>query len=151
MPRTSNDIDYVKWKDPRSKKSKKPPPEPWTVPPFTPLRVDNYWDPGEAAVPSGTDRSDPMALFRLFFTDKILDKMAGWTNTYVEANPVPEEEALEGRARLWFPTCRRELYAYFGVVIYIGITIELAIEDYWGLITKGAVYKVTEYILKNRF
>src|SRR5436305_12818679 len=64
---------------------------------------------------------------------------------------VPEGEAPEGRARPWFPTCRRELYAYFGVVIHMGITIEPAIEDYWGPITKGAAHKVTEYISKNRF
>ena len=64
---------------------------------------------------------------------------------------MPEEEVLEGRVRLQFPICRRELYIYFRVVIYIGITIELAIEDYWGLITKGAAYKVIEYISKNRF
>ena len=62
-----------------------------------------------------------------------------------------EEEALEGRARPWFPIYRRELYIYFRVVIYIGIIVELAIEDYWGLIIKGAAYKVIEYILKNRF
>ena len=71
-----------------------------------------------------------MALFRLFFTDKILDKIAGWINTYIEANPMLEEEALEGRVRLWFSIYRRELYIYFRVVIYIGIIIELAIEDY---------------------
>jgi hypothetical protein len=41
-----------------------------------------------------------MALFRLFFTNKILDKIAGWTNTYIEANPILKEEVLEGRARL---------------------------------------------------
>jgi len=29
--------------------------------------------------------------------------------------------------------------------------IELAVEDYWGPIMKGATYKVTDYILKNRF
>ena len=44
-----------------------------------------------------------------------------------------------------------ELYAYFRVVIYIGIIIELVVEDYWGPIKKGAVYKVTDYILKDRF
>jgi len=33
----------------------------------------------------------------------------------------------------------------------MGITIELAVEDYWGPIIKGAAYKVTNYILKNRF
>jgi len=77
--------------------------------------------------------------------------MASWKTPIIEANPIPEEEALEGRARLWFPIYRRELYIYFRVIIYIGIIIELAIEDYWGLIIKGAAYKVTEYILKNRF
>jgi len=151
MPRTSNDIDYVKWKDPRTKKSKQPPPEPWAVPPFTPFRIDNYWDLGEGAVPQGTDRGDPLALFRLFFTDEMLDKMAGWTNAYAEAHPVSEEEAPKGRARPWKPTCRQELYAYFGVVIHMGITIEPAVEDYWGPIEKGAAHKVTEYISRNRF
>ena len=76
--------------------------------------------------------------------------MAGWTNTYAEANPVLEE-ALECRARPWFPTCRQELYAYFRVVIHMGITIEPAVEDYWGPIKKGAAYKVTKYILKTWF
>ena len=62
-----------------------------------------------------------------------------------------EEEALEGRLRLQKPTYRQELYAYFRVVIYIGITIGLAIEDYQGPIKKGTTYKVTKYILKSRF
>jgi hypothetical protein len=33
--------------------------------------------------------------------------------------------------RVWQPTCRQELYAYFGVLIHIGITIEPAIKAYW--------------------
>ena len=33
----------------------------------------------------------------------------------------------------------------------MGITIEPAVEDYWGPIIKGAAYKVTNYMLKNRF
>ena len=33
----------------------------------------------------------------------------------------------------------------------MGIIIEPLIEDYWGLIKRGATYKVTKYILKNRF
>ena len=71
-----------------------------------------------------------MALFRLFFTNKILDNMAGWTNTYIKANPMPEEKAPEGRVRPWFPIYRQELYVYFRVIIYMGIIIKLAIEDY---------------------
>ena len=44
-----------------------------------------------------------------------------------------------------------ELYTYFRVVIHMGIIIEPAVEDYWGPIKKGTVYKVTNYILKDRF
>ena len=47
--------------------------------------------------------------------------------------------------RAWQPTCRKELYAYFGVLIYMGITIELAIEDYW----KDLNSHSTEHIVKK--
>ena len=47
--------------------------------------------------------------------------------------------------------CRQKLYIYFRVIIYIGITIELVVEDYWGPIKKGAAYKVGDYILTNHF
>ena len=47
--------------------------------------------------------------------------------------------------------CRQELYTYFRVIIYMGIIVELAVEDYWGLMERGAAYKMGDYILKNRF
>ena len=151
MPRTSNDIDYVQWKDLCTRSSKNPLPEPWALPPFSPLLIDDYYDPGEAAVPSSIDRHDPMALFSLFFTDEILDKMAGWTNAFVEAHSVSEKDIPRGKQRPWLPTYRQELYVYFGVIIYMGITIELVVEDYLGPIKKGAAYKVGDYMSKNRF
>ena len=77
--------------------------------------------------------------------------MAGQTNAYAKAHLVLEKEVPEGRAKLQKPTCRQELYAYFGVVIYIKIMIKPAVKNYWGPIKKGTAYKVTEYILKNQF
>jgi len=76
MPRASNDIDYVKWKDPRTKTSKTPPPEPW----LSLLRASTnqrLLRPGEAAVPPGTGRHNTMALFSLFFTDEMLAGSVG--------------------------------------------------------------------------
>ena len=49
-------------------------------------------------------------------------------NKHAELYP-PDKEVEHPRT--WQPTCRQELYAYFGVLIYIGITIEPAIKDYW--------------------
>ena len=44
------------------------------------------------------------------------------------------------------------MYAYFGVLIYIGITIESSIKDYWGnLELAGAGHIVKNYIGLVRF
>ena len=86
MPRASNDIDYVKWKDPHTKKSKNPPLEPWALPLFTPLQIDDYFDLGEPSVPPSLDWHDPLAIFSLFFTDEILERMVKWTNEYTDAS-----------------------------------------------------------------
>jgi len=71
-----------------------------------------------------------------------MDKLVEWTNKYAELYP-PDEETAHLRA--WQPTCREELYAYFGVLIHIGITIESAIEDYW----KDLNLYGTEHIVKK--
>ena len=106
MPRTSNNIDYVKWKDPRTKTLKKPPLEPWVLPTFTPFRINNYWDRGKPSVPPSLNQHDPLAIFKLFYTDEIMDKMVVWTNEYAAAHPIPQDEAPKGRPRKWFPTSR---------------------------------------------
>ena len=75
-----------------------------------------------------------------------------WLNDYIEAYTPSDEDALMGRACLWQLISREELYAYFGVLIYIGITSESAIKDYWGsLDSDGCLYIVKNYILKNCF
>jgi hypothetical protein len=81
MPQTfSNDIDFVR-KDPKSKKKRKQPaPEPQPVPAFEPLQIEDYDNPGEPHVPASLDQHDTLALFRLFFTDKMMEKMVVWTN-----------------------------------------------------------------------
>ena len=44
------------------------------------------------------------------------------------------------------------MYAYFGVLIYIGITIESSIEDYWSdLESAGVEHVVKNYIGLIRF
>ena len=56
-----------------------------------------------------------------------MEKLAEWTNKYTELYPVEEDAKF---ARRWKPTDRQELYAYFSVLIYMGITIESSIKDY---------------------
>ena len=74
------------------------------------------------------------------------------TNKYTELHLTLEDQKLKGRERLWQPTSKRELYAYFAVVIYIGLVIKPAIKDYQGsLFSHRSKYKILRYILKNWF
>jgi hypothetical protein len=108
----------------------------------------NFDDHGSPNLPPNIDRFDPFAIFKLFFTNEIMDKLTEWTNKYAELYPTEETKF----ARKWKPTDRQELYTYFGVLIYMGITIESAIEDYWGdLDSAGASHIVKNYIGLVRF
>ena len=88
MPTTySNDIDLVRptqYTVPPGKKAKQPAPEPWILPAFKPLQIDDFQLQGEPCLPRNVDNSDPLALFRLFFTNKIMDNIMEWINAYVE-------------------------------------------------------------------
>jgi len=76
MPRILNDIDYIKVKDPYTKTSRKPLLELGPLLLFKPLQIDNYYDLGEASIPSSINRHDPIDLFYLFFNNKIIDLIA---------------------------------------------------------------------------
>ena len=73
--------------------------------------------------------------------DKIIDKFVEWTNKYTELYPLNEE--IENPC-IWQLIYRQELYTYFKVLIYIGLTIKPAIKDYW----KDLNIYSTEYIIK---
>ena len=76
--------------------------------------------------------------------DEIVDKLVEWINKHTELYPLDKEKE---NPRVWQPTCRQELYAYFGVLIYMGLTIEPAIKDYWkDLNTYGTEHIVKQYI-----
>jgi hypothetical protein len=78
-----------------------------------------------------------------------MDRLVEWTNKYAELYPLDKENE---HLCPWQPICKEELYTYFRVLIYMGITIELCIEDYWkDLNTHGTEYVVKKYILVVRF
>ena len=63
-------IDIVKHTEyivPPSRVAKKPAPESWSLPAFSPIKIVDYNDPEEPNVPLSLDWRDPPALFKLFF------------------------------------------------------------------------------------
>ncbi|OCK78969.1 hypothetical protein K432DRAFT_406012 [Lepidopterella palustris CBS 459.81] len=89
MPRTfTNDINvvqYTQYKVP-------PTPQPWPLPAFTPMEIDDYNGQGEPNVPPSLDQHDPTVLFLLFFTDEILDNRVDWTDEYAESHPPTDDK-----------------------------------------------------------
>ena len=71
MPQTLlNDMDVIKRTEyivPPSRVAKKPAPESWSLPAFSPVEIDDYNDSEESNVPLSLDLHDPLALFKLLF------------------------------------------------------------------------------------
>ena len=78
-----------------------------------------------------------------------MDKLVAWMNKHAELYPPDQEKE---HPCLWQPICKQELYAYFAVLIYMGIIIELCIEEYWKhLNMHGTEHIIKKYILVVRF
>ena len=146
----SNDIDLVQpTQYPMSKNQglKKLPPAPETLPAFTPLPIRNKNEYSKPNLPDYIDDKDPQQLFKLFWTDKLIDKLVEYINKNAELHPPPEDAQFPHR---WKPTLRQELYAYLAVLIYIGLHIESSIKDYQHKdFSYSAMYIVSNYIGAN--
>jgi hypothetical protein len=76
--RSCNDIDLVK-KDqyiiPLTRKAKQPPPEPWELPDFELLEIEDWDYLGERNLLLNIDLSSPFDVWSLFFSDELIDKI----------------------------------------------------------------------------
>ena len=97
--------------------SKRTPPEPWPLPIFKPLYIDDFNNHGKLILPSGVKQSNPFVIFSQFFIDKVIEQLADWTNKYAEQRLEGKEQSPWVRA--WQAACEDELYGYLGVLIHI--------------------------------
>ena len=111
---------------PRPRIPKKQPPKPPPIPAYSPTRITEH--SSEVLLPANIDTSHPIELFRLAFTDEILDTIAKHTNDYATLHPPPADAK---RPRSWHPTSRAELYSFLAIQIYMGVHPETELADYW--------------------
>lgn len=99
---------------------------------FQPFKVERR-DPKVNQLPQ-----EPLYLFQHFVPLSLVSSWAEYTNSWV--NSLQERgiidsqnhELREGsRLQEWKPTSAAELYVWLGILIYIGIHKEIAIEDHW--------------------
>ena len=87
-----NIVQRTKYVVPPTRVAKKPPLKPWPLPKFDPVIIDDYNAHGEPCLPPNTNTNDPMALFNLFYTNKIMDKLIEWINAYVDEQQASKDE-----------------------------------------------------------
>ena len=146
----SNDIDLVQptqYSISKNRGLKKLPLAPKTLPAFTPLPIYNKNEYSKLNLLDYIDDKDLQQLFKLFQTDKLIDKLVKYINKNIELHPPLEDAQFPYR---WKPTLRQELYVYLAVLIYIGLYIESSIKDYWNKdFSYSAIYIVSNYIGAN--
>ena len=83
----SNDIDLVQptqYIVPKNRIAKKPPPEPEPLPHFDPLPIHNKNEYSQPKLPADINNTDPLQLFKLFWTDKWINRLVKYINRNAE-------------------------------------------------------------------
>ena len=105
--------------------------EPQQLSKFKPFIIDNYNTYSKLILPPNTNINNLTALFNLFYINKIIDKLIEQINIYIDKQQSPKDkDKLLTRYYRQLLISREELYIYFSILIYIGITIKLATKDY---------------------
>ncbi len=134
--RTLIDVDHVPTDPKPLKSTRKPPPEPWELPTYTPLPIAPLTH-GHSNLPPHISPDQPYDIFSLFFDDETLQILADNTNEYADRCYVAEKKPY---ARRWLPTNIKELQAYIGTYIYMGVHRETAVKDYWNENPKNPIH-----------
>jgi len=80
------------------------------------------------ALPASVDRHSPIAIFDLFFTPEQMEILVQNTNKH---GPFHEMGPRNARALEWKDTTVTEMYAYLGILVYMGLHPENDIQQYW--------------------
>ena len=154
---TSNDADLVQPEQyiiSKNKWAKIPPLKPWSLLDFNPLPIDLPYIDSAPNLPPYIDPTNPLALFRLIWTDDLLEELVVYTNEYTKLYPYQEYKDKSRKVWSpckWKPTTARELLIYLAVTIYIELSPESDIEEYWTKTRRRGVnhFTVRKNIGKN--
>ena len=101
--------------------------------------------PGPASASVLPERS-PLQLFSQFFTDEVLDLLVVETNRYVTT-----VSGSSSHARPWTDVTVKEIKAFWGVILCMGITLQPCLELYWTTKYPLNIHGDTDVMPINRF
>jgi hypothetical protein len=136
----SNDHDFVPPTKYKPSQAKKQPPgfSPFKlIPKFEAMDLNHTTSSSQ--IPDAIDSSSPEALFNLFFTDSVINRIVRCTNINAESTRADPVTSRAQNIRFhdshnqlpWKSVTSSEILAYLGILIYMGIHVEPHINDYW--------------------
>jgi hypothetical protein len=114
---------------------------------FKPMQIP-FWD-HEITLLENVSPDNPITLFDMYYTPKIIDLIVEKTNEYLRT---PKDDSLSrSRANDWYPTCKAEIYIYLAIRIYMTLHVENEISDYWKTLSNSPNHPIREYMGRDRF
>jgi Transposase IS4 len=108
------------------------PPEPKTGDKYNPMPHPEF--DFEISLPEDVPRKDPVAIFDLFYSPEQLAILVANTNIFGRCQS--QIRPRYKRTMDWVDVIIGELYAYFGILIYMSLHIENRTSDYWAIDSK---------------
>src|SRR5882757_9674173 len=114
---------------------------------FKPMQLPEFgW---EITLPEDVSPDDPITLFTMYYTPKIIYLIVEKTYNYMRK---PQDESCPyARANDWYPTCCGEIYIYLAIRIYMSLHVDNEIADYWTTKDMTPEHPITKYLSRNRF
>lgn len=136
----------VPGKGKRGRKRKQPTIELPSPPEFTPLIRPESKKAG-IRLPPALDLGvpAPISLFRLFFTDSMLDTIMANTNLYV----ISKEAGSLGHA--WYPLDMDELVTWIALTVYISLQRMSTFELCWNMNKQEPVHMISQYMKQIQY
>ena len=122
------------------------------LPEWIPLVVENDLERGKPRLPCSINRTSPIELFNLFFTEEWLGVMVKCTN--INAIRIQEKEAKNDfrRTRSWHPVDKYDMMRYLAGTIHMGLHPEAEVRDYWrDYEDSGVLHRIREFISLERW
>ena len=116
---------------------------------FQPLDIDQH-NPF-LNLPNGTSATDSFTLFRLYYTDEIINSIVNATNSYTPSTKVAKESEKRPHMPTWQPTSYEEIITYLAIRIYMSIHPEYTIDEYWRTSENTCPHPIVQFMTRDRF
>ena len=111
--------------------------------------INEYWE--EECLFENTDCNDPFALYKLFFTDYILEKVVEETNKYATQCINNSSSSSRMHQQAWQSVTRDEMNTFIGILLIMGVVQLPEIRLYWSTNDMYANARIKNAMKRDRF